>query len=110
MQWGREESSMQTNAECQEDGVKAEVGEEARSMSPLRPTEKKRPGPKRTAARQQQYIDLTRARTRSRSAARQGQGRQATKCDVEPEAVDVTKLGNCRRLLGRGSVGLEENS
>ena len=118
MQSGKAESSMQTNAECQGDGVKVEVGEEAQSMSPPRPTEKKRPGPKRTAARQQQNIDpslgLTRVggKARSRSAATRGQGRQATKCDGEPEteAVDRTKLGNCFRWLARGSVALEENS
>ena len=120
MQSGRAESSMQTNAECQGDGVKVEVGEEAPSMSPLPipMTPKARPKPKRTAARQQQNIDpslgLTRVggKARSRSAATRGQGRQATKCDGEPEteAVDRTKLGNCSRLLARGSVALEKNS
>ena len=60
----------------------------------------------KTKARQSQSTNPA-TRSRSRSAARQGQGSQATKRDGEPEAVDVTKLGNCRRLLARGTVALE---
>ena len=127
---GRAESSMQTNEECQGNGVKVEagVGEEPWSVPPPPPP----PNPpkamprmpkgacqpaqrKRTAAILSQCISPSRSRTRSRSAARQGQGRQATKCDGDrnqltphppkhppPPKIDTDTLGSCLTLLPLG--------